>query len=159
SLGGHNIRIYATRVLCYRNDLTNVPKGSGLHTLRVNEGSYIYWANNTLHGGPMSVGPLSAGISVAQATRNVDTVVIENNRWMPLPGDDSSTLDRIHISAGTSGVMIRNNVFSADNALAIAIDTYQLQQIKGQNKNVKRFTRDVRVLNNTVTNVGTKGGL
>ena len=54
----HNIRIYGSRILAYGNDLTNLPTGASLATLRVNNGTDIYWSNNVLHGGQLYVGPL-----------------------------------------------------------------------------------------------------
>src|SRR5205823_2958279 len=85
--------------------------GSSLHTLRVNGGANIYWANNILHGGPISIGPLALKGS-APADQWVDTVVVENNQFSEANGLWCAQ-PRLSVNPGSGNVMVRNNIFAA----------------------------------------------
>jgi PKD repeat protein len=150
----HNIRIYGSRILCYGNDLTNLPEGASLATLRVNDGTDIYWSSNVLHGGQIYVGPLGPASAGSTANQSVSNVVIENNRWKEVPGHWSAN-DRVEIQPGTSGVMIRNNFIDATNSAAINVSTYSID--KFGKKTVDRTVSGVEILSNTVVNNGTNG--
>jgi hypothetical protein len=150
----HNIRIYGSRILCYKNDLTNLPNGASLATLRVNDGSAIYWANNTLHGGQMYVGPLGPASAGSSPKENVNTVVIENNRWKEVMKHWSMN-DRLRIDAGSANIMVRNNIIDATNSTAINVAT-SLPQTFGK-KTVNRVVKDLQILSNTVVNPGKSG--
>ena len=150
----HNIRIYGSRILAYGNDLTNLPQGSSLATLRVNDGSDIYWADNVLHGGQIYVGPLGPASAGSTADEAVNTVVIENNRWEEVPKNWSGN-DRVEIDAGSANVMIRNNVIDATNATAINVSTFMPETFS--TGTVDRVVTNLQVLSNTVVNAGTNG--
>jgi hypothetical protein len=170
----HNFRTYGVRVLCYGNDLTNLPLSSSLHTLRVNDGAWMYWANNTLHGGPISVGPLGPDSAGALPGSGISWVCIENNRWYQAAGNWSNH-NRIDIDAGVQHIVIRNNYVESTDATAIAIDTRDVIKFPASSLpgspiplppvTVTRTSTDVLVLNNTVVNpnlndgthLGTKG--
>ncbi len=150
----HNIRIYGSRILAYGNDLTNLPNGASLATLRVNDGAAIYWANNVLHGGQMYVGPLGPKSAGSTPDEKVNTVVIENNRWEEVPKHWSSN-DRVNIDAGSANIMVRNNIIDATNASGINVST--MMHEKFGKKLVDRVVTNLHVLSNTVVNHGTQG--
>ena len=174
STGQHNFRTYGIRVLCYGNDLTNLPISASLHTLRINDGAWMYWANNTLHGGPISVGPLGPDSAGALPGSGISWVCIENNRWYQVPGNWSNH-NRIDVDAGVQHIVIRNNYVEATDANGIAIDTKDVitwpsstlpgSPIPLPPVTVTRTSTDVMVLNNTIVNpnlndgthLGTKG--
>jgi PKD domain-containing protein len=150
----HNIRIYASRVLAYGNDLTNLPDGASLATLRVNDGSDIYWSNNNLHGGQIYVGPLGPESAGSTPTQHVDTVVIENNRWTEVKKHWSSN-DRLAIHAGTSNVTVRDNYFQATNSSAVNVSTFMHE--KFGKKYYDRSVTNLNLISNTAVNSGTQG--
>ena len=154
STAQHNIRIYGSQILAYGNDLTNLPEGSSLATLRVNDGTDIYWSGNVLHGGQMYVGPLGPDSAGSEADESVSNVVIENNRWEEVKGHWSGN-DRVEIQPGTSNVMIRNNEIEATNSTAINVSTYAVQDFAGSD--VTRTVTNLQILSNTAVNNGTSG--
>ena len=122
STAQHNFRTYGIRVLCYGNDVTNLPGGSSIDTLRVNDGEWIYWANNTLHSGQIIAGPLGPDSAGSQPGSGVSWLVIENNRELQVPGQYLPN-NRIEIDAGVQHVMIRNNYVEATDTTGIEIQT------------------------------------
>ena len=160
STGQHNFRTYGIRVLCYGNDVTNLPGGSSIDTLRVNDGSWIYWANNTLHDGPMLVGPLGPDSSGSSPGSAVSWIVIENNRSIQVAGQYMSN-PRLEIDAGVQHVMIRNNYIESTDATGISVTTKTTLTWKSSQLGpspiplppitVTKTSTDVQVLNNTVT--------
>lgn len=154
STAQHNIRIYGSRILCYGNDLTNLPNGSSLATLRVNDGSDIYWVDNVLHGGQMLIGPLGPENPGATADASVNTIVVEGNKWEDVKGHWSNH-DRVDINAGVDNIMVRNNIIDGTNATAISADTSETQKFK--TGTIVRTVKNLQILDNTVVNSGTMG--
>jgi hypothetical protein len=154
STAQHNIRIYGSRILCYGNDLTNLPQGSSLATLRVNDGSDIYWANNVLHGGQMLIGPLGPENPGAQESASVNTIVVEGNKWEDVPGHWSNH-DRVEINPGVANIMIRNNIIDGTNATAISATTSQTQTFS--TGTTVRTINNLQIVDNTDLNTGTTG--
>ena len=160
STGQHNFRTYGIRVLCYGNDVTNLPGGSSIDTLRVNDGSWIYWANNTLHDGPMLVGPLGPDSSGSNPGSAVNWIVIENNRSVQVAGQYLNN-PRIELDAGVQHAMIRNNYVESTDATGISVQTKATLTWKSSQLGpspiplppvkVTKVATDVQVLNNTVT--------
>jgi hypothetical protein len=174
STGQHNFRTYGIRVLCYGNDVTNLPGGSSIDTLRVNDGQWMYWANNSLRDGQLLVGPLGPDSSGSNPGSGVSWVVIENNRATQVAGQYMNN-PRIEIDAGVQHVMIRNNYVESTDTTGIMLDTKDTLTWKSSQLppspiplppvTVTKTSTDVRVLNNTITNpdlgdgthLGTKG--
>jgi hypothetical protein len=171
SVGQHNFRTYGIRVLCYGNDVTNLPGGSSIDTLRVNDGSWMYWANNTLHDGQILVGPLGPDSSGSNPGSGVSWVVIENNREVQVAGQYLSNA-RLEIDAGVQHIMVRNNYIESSDTTGISVDTKDVLTWKITGTpipvppvTVTKTSTDVQVLNNTVVNpdfgdgthLGTKG--
>jgi hypothetical protein len=154
STGQHNIRIYGSRILCYGNDLTNYAQSSSLATLRVNDGTDIYWSHNVLHGGQVYVGPLGPASAGSTADEMVNDVVIESNRWEEV-ADHPATNDHFEIQPGTENVMIRNNYIQSTNATAINVNTFERQVFS--TGAVNRVVKNLQVLSNTAVNDGTTG--
>jgi hypothetical protein len=75
--------------------------------------------------------------------------VIENNRWLQIPGFWSNH-NRIDVDAGVQHVMIRNNFIESTDSTGIAIDTFH-RLTWPDGTTVTRTSTDVRVLNNTIT--------
>ena len=161
STGQHNFRTYGVRVLCYGNDVTNLPGGSSIDTLRVNDGSWIYWANNTLHDGQIIVGPLGPDSAGSVPGAGVNWVVIENNQELQVAGQYLSNA-RIEIDAGVHDVMVRNNYVEATDTSGIMVDTKDVLTWKSSQLpaspiplppvTVTKTSTDVQVLNNTIVN-------
>jgi pectate lyase len=86
--------------------------------------------------------------------RGVSNVVIESNRWEEVKKHWSSH-DRIHLNAGTTNIMIRNNFLQATNASAITAGTIAHQ--KFHDGKVDRKLKNIQILSNTVINSGTQG--
>jgi hypothetical protein len=157
----HDFRTYGTRVLCYGNDVTNIPSGSGLDTLRVNDGAWIYWANNTLHDGQIIAGPLGPDSAGSNPGSGVNWLVIENNRELQVAGQWMNN-NRLEIDAGVQHVVIRNNYIEATDTTGININTRSsLTWLSSQLPaspiplppvTIVKTSTDVMVLNNTVVN-------
>ncbi len=157
----HNFRTYAVRVLCYGNDVTNIPSGSGLDTLRVNDGAWIYWANNTLHDGQIIAGPLGPDSAGSNPGSGISWLVIENNREFQVAGQWMNN-NRIEIDAGVQHVVIRNNYIEATDATGISVNTrtsltwlsseLPASPIPLPPVTIVKTSTDVMVLNNTVVN-------
>jgi PKD repeat protein len=176
STGQHNFRTYGIRVLCYGNDVTNLPGGSSIDTLRINDGAWIYWANNTLHDGQIIAGPLGPDSAGSLPGAGVSWLVIENNRELQVSGAANYLSNpRIEIDAGVQHVMIRNNYVESSDTTGISIDTKDVLTWKSSQLpasviplppvTVTKTSTDVQVLNNTIVNpdfgdgvhLGTKG--
>jgi hypothetical protein len=158
STGQHNFRTYGIRVLCYGNDVTNLPGGSSIATLRVNDGSWMYWANNTLHDGQVYVGPLGPESAGSQPGSGVSWVVVENNRETQVPGQWMNN-QRVQILAGVQHIVVRNNYFEASDVTGVQVDTKDTLTWPAPSSpiplppiTVTKTSTDVLVLNNTIVN-------
>ena len=167
STAQHNFRTYGIRVLCYGNDVTNLPGGSSIDTLRVNDGEWIYWANNTLHSGQIIAGPLGPDSAGSQPGSGVSWLVIENNRELQVPGQYLPN-NRIEIDAGVQHVMIRNNYVEATDTTGIEVQTkatltwtsseLPASPIPLPAVTVTKTSTDINVLNNTIVNPNLNDG-
>src|SRR6201999_3629489 len=93
-----------------------------IDTLRINDGGWIYWANNTLNAGPVLMDPLGPNDPGANPGAAINWVVFENNQWLQVSGQWSNN-NRIEIDAGVQHVMIRNNYIQATDATGIYVNT------------------------------------
>jgi hypothetical protein len=135
---GHVLRIAgADRVNIAYNDFKNPVEDTIRGTLTIHQGTYAYVAENKLTGGKVTVGPLDEN---GYAGEEFDWAVFENNTIADGP---------LIVEHGTDRVMVRNNVFDADSSFAI--------EIEGYNSSYNRGVSDVRIVNNTATNSGSKG--
>ncbi len=125
----HNVRLYyMTDSLIYKNDVRNIHDGTSTdtNTLRINKGSYTWWADNTIHGGSMTITRISAD----PITYTVDNAVIEGNIQL-VDGDTArGALQRLIIGQNVTYVSVRNNylesydepiIKTTDNASSIDI--------------------------------------
>jgi len=147
SIGNHNTRAFCSRMLLYGNNFRNVETtsgSSGVDTLRVNDGSYIYWANNRLQGGRAMIGGFNADGYTGQ--RTINYVVVENNRHIQDPVDVQNgpqarwIVDQFQGSDPNPGpidvghIMFRNNYIESFTQPCISLSN---------------ALHDVQVLNNT----------
>ncbi|MEA2709748.1 MAG: hypothetical protein QOF78_2349 [Phycisphaerales bacterium] len=131
----------ADRVLIANNDFTNDPTTNGIRgVLTLHKGNYVYVTGNKLSDSPLGLGPLDAGAGLDHKESRLKWVVVENNMLNEA---------QINVSHGTEHVMIRNNVITKTDGIAIDMPGWSDQYGRG--------TKDVYIVRNTVINNGTGG--
>jgi hypothetical protein len=133
SVDQHNMRFVADRVLVAHNTLTNTVKSC----VWLQAGKFGYVRGNTVHEGPVQVGPIP---QVGPAAARWRWAVLDGNR---LDGD------AYKVFHGAKHVILRNNVCRRDDGTAF--------DVLGFSDEMQRSAVDVRILHNTVINQSPAG--
>jgi hypothetical protein len=132
----------ANRILIGYNTITNkalTAIDTSKNTLTIHKGSYAYIVGNTLHNGPLHIGPLGEGDGKKDASQRWNYAVVEDN----LLDTESFTLH------GAQHVMYRNNVSTTNG--------YPAYNIEGYNSTYNREVVDASYENNTAINMDRDG--